>query len=48
MVSYAARSGLSPIFVDIDPNGGLISLPGTLSAMQMHRPIDVEESVIFF
>ncbi|KAJ3000162.1 hypothetical protein HDV02_000445 [Globomyces sp. JEL0801] len=43
LASYSARLASHPILCDIDPNGGLISLPGTISAMAIHRPIDPEE-----
>ncbi|TPX65304.1 hypothetical protein SpCBS45565_g05299 [Spizellomyces sp. 'palustris'] len=43
LLNYAVKQGNKPIFVDIDPNEGSVSLPGTLSATAISRPIDVEE-----
>ena len=43
LVSYASRQGSSTILCDIDPEEGFISLPGTLSAMAITRPLDIEE-----
>ncbi|KAJ3306620.1 Cleavage polyadenylation factor subunit clp1 [Kappamyces sp. JEL0829] len=43
LASYAARSQSYPILADIDPGSGLVSVPETLSAMAIHRPIDPEE-----
>lgn len=43
LASYAARNASIPILCDIDPSGGLISLPETISAMAIHRPLDPEE-----
>ncbi|KAI8905957.1 Pre-mRNA cleavage complex II protein Clp1-domain-containing protein [Gorgonomyces haynaldii] len=37
-----ATNGHPPLFVDIDTNEGTISLPGTLAAMVLARPLDVE------
>lgn len=43
LASYAARQRSSTILCDIDPEEGFISLPGTLSAMAITRPLDIEE-----
>ncbi|KAI9017058.1 Pre-mRNA cleavage complex II protein Clp1-domain-containing protein [Gaertneriomyces semiglobifer] len=43
LLNYAVKQGRKPIFVDIDPNEGSVSLPGTLTAAALSRPIDVEE-----
>ncbi|KAI8822629.1 Pre-mRNA cleavage complex II protein Clp1-domain-containing protein [Fimicolochytrium jonesii] len=43
LLNYAVKQGRKPIFVDIDPNEGSISLPGTLTAMAIGKPIDMEE-----
>ncbi|KAI9094124.1 Pre-mRNA cleavage complex II protein Clp1-domain-containing protein [Phlyctochytrium arcticum] len=43
LLGYAFKQGEKPVFVDIDPNEGSISLPGTLAAMAVAKPIDIEE-----
>ncbi|KAJ3014404.1 hypothetical protein HKX48_005182 [Thoreauomyces humboldtii] len=45
LLNYAVKQGRKPVFVDIDPNEGSISLPGTLTAMAIGRPIDMEEEL---
>eukprot|EP01137_Pigoraptor_chileana_P035360 Opistho-2@29241 len=43
LVNYAARMGHKPVYADVDIGQGSISLPGTIGAIQVERPIDVEE-----
>ncbi|KAI8589633.1 Pre-mRNA cleavage complex II protein Clp1-domain-containing protein [Geranomyces variabilis] len=45
LLNYAVKQGRKPIFVDIDPNEGSISLPGTVAATAIGRPIDMEEEL---
>jgi polyribonucleotide 5'-hydroxyl-kinase len=42
LLSYAARRGRAPIFVDLDPDQGHIGLPGTIGALSIEAPIDIE------
>jgi len=43
LLNYAVRMGRRPIFVDLDVGQGQLSIPGTLGAMAIERPADVEE-----
>ncbi|KAH6588784.1 hypothetical protein BASA50_010490 [Batrachochytrium salamandrivorans] len=43
LINYAAKQSRSALFVDLDPSQGTISLPGTLGAMIVARPLDCEE-----
>jgi len=43
LLSYALRQSHNPIFIDLDPNEGTITMPGTLSATSITHIIDVEE-----
>lgn len=43
LLNYAVRVGRRPIFVDLDVGQGQISLPGTVGALLVERPADVEE-----
>jgi polyribonucleotide 5'-hydroxyl-kinase len=43
LLNYAVRLGRRPIFVDIDVGQGQISVPGTIGALLVERPADVEE-----
>lgn len=42
LLNYAARRGRTPIFVDLDPDQGHIGLPGTIGALSIEAPIDIE------
>lgn len=42
LLNYAARRGRAPIFVDLDPDQGHIGLPGTIGALSIESPIDIE------
>lgn len=43
LLNYAVRLGRRPVFVDLDVGQGQISIPGTLGALLVERPADVEE-----
>lgn len=42
LLNYAARRGRTPIFVDLDPDQGHIGLPGSIGALSIEAPIDIE------
>lgn len=42
LLNYATRRGWTPIFVDLDPDVGSIGLPGTVGALSIESPIDIE------
>ncbi|KAL4108168.1 hypothetical protein QTP88_018410 [Uroleucon formosanum] len=47
LLNYSARMnalGRRPIYVDLDPGQGQISVPGTIGAVMVERPAEVEES----
>ena len=41
--AYATRNGRQPVIVNLDNKEGLLSIPGTLSAIALESIIDVEE-----
>ncbi|ESP00169.1 hypothetical protein LOTGIDRAFT_226039 [Lottia gigantea] len=43
LCNYAARLGRAPIFADIDVGQGQTDIPGTIGALSVERPSDVEE-----
>ena len=43
LASYATRAGRQPVVVNLDPKEGMLSIPGTLSAIAFDSIIDVEE-----
>lgn len=43
LLNYAVRLGRRPIFVDLDVGQGSISIPGTIGALLVERPAEVEE-----
>ncbi|KAJ8881351.1 hypothetical protein PR048_017832 [Dryococelus australis] len=43
LLNYAVRMGRRPIFVDLDVGQGQISIPGTIGALLVERPANVEE-----
>ncbi|XP_038044313.1 polyribonucleotide 5'-hydroxyl-kinase Clp1-like [Patiria miniata] len=43
LLNYAVRVGRRPTFVDIDVGQGVISVPGTIGALLIERPADIEE-----
>jgi polyribonucleotide 5'-hydroxyl-kinase len=47
LCSYAARSGKCPLFVDLCTNEGSVSMPCTLSATAIPRPIPPEAPQMF-
>ncbi|ORX91606.1 Clp1-domain-containing protein, partial [Basidiobolus meristosporus CBS 931.73] len=43
LLNYALKRGREPIYVDMDPEEGSITMPGTLSATSINQMIDAEE-----
>ncbi len=43
LTAYAIRVGRQPILVNLDPEEGVLSVPGTLTAMAFKTLLDVEE-----
>ena len=43
LAAYATRSGGEPLVVNLDPKEGMLSVPGTMSAVALESIIDVEE-----
>eukprot|EP00795_Rhopilema_esculentum_P014045 gene14045-5024_t len=43
LLNYAVRMGRRPIYVDLDLGQGSIAIPGTIGALLVERPADVEE-----
>ncbi|KAJ0049859.1 hypothetical protein NL108_005156, partial [Boleophthalmus pectinirostris] len=43
LLSYAVRVGRRPTFVELDVGQSGVSVPGTVSALCIERPADVEE-----
>ena len=41
--AYATRSGRQPVLVNLDSKEGMLSIPGTLSAIALESIIDVEQ-----
>lgn len=46
LLNYAARRGRAPIFVDLDPDQGHIGLPGSVGALSIESPIDIETGLV--
>lgn len=42
LLNYATRRHRAPIFVDLDPDLGHIGLPGSIGALSIQSPIDIE------
>lgn len=42
---YLVKQSSKPLYVDIDTNEGSVSIPGSLAAISMNRPIDPEEDL---
>ncbi|KAJ2805057.1 Cleavage polyadenylation factor subunit clp1 [Coemansia guatemalensis] len=42
LVSYAARQGERPLFVDLDPRGASVAVPGTVAVAAVGHPVDIE------
>lgn len=42
LLNYATRRGRAPIFVDLDPDQNHIGLPGSIGALSIESPIDIE------
>jgi polyribonucleotide 5'-hydroxyl-kinase len=45
LINYAVKHGRTPMFVDINPSEGTVTIPATLTATVMDRPIDIEEQL---
>ncbi|KYQ89926.1 hypothetical protein DLAC_08495 [Tieghemostelium lacteum] len=45
LMGYSCREGYQPVFVDLDPGQGSITLPGTICASLIDKPIDIEEGL---
>ncbi|GAB6030986.1 hypothetical protein CHUAL_007809 [Chamberlinius hualienensis] len=43
LLNYAVRLGRRPLFIDVDVGQGEISIPGTVGALLVERPADIEE-----
>ena len=43
LTAYATRSGRQPVTVNLDPKEGILSVPGSLSAVTFSSILDVEE-----
>ena len=43
LTAYATKVGRQPIVVNLDPNEGMLSVPGTLTATAFRTMLDVEE-----
>ncbi|PFX14840.1 Protein CLP1-like [Stylophora pistillata] len=43
LLNYAVRSGRRPVFVDLDVGQGYIGVPGSMGALLIERPADIEE-----
>lgn len=43
LLNYAVRQGKRPMFVELDVGQGQISIPGTVGAILVERPSDIEE-----
>lgn len=45
LLNYSARWGFHPVYIDLDPGQGGITLPGTISASLIDGPIDIESGL---
>ncbi|XP_078378577.1 protein CLP1 homolog [Oculina patagonica] len=43
LLNYAVRMGRRPVFVDLDVGQGFIGIPGSMGALLIERPADIEE-----
>ncbi|KAK3592967.1 hypothetical protein CHS0354_023189 [Potamilus streckersoni] len=43
LLNYAVRIGRTPVFIDLDVGQSDVSIPGTIGALTVERPADVEE-----
>jgi polyribonucleotide 5'-hydroxyl-kinase len=43
LLNYSVRLGRTPVFVDLDCGQGCVSIPGSLGAVVVERPADVED-----
>ncbi|KAL9966563.1 hypothetical protein ACROYT_G024659 [Oculina patagonica] len=44
LLNYAVRMGRRPVFVDLDVGQGFIGIPGSMGALLIERPADIEEA----
>lgn len=43
LTAYATKAGRQPLVVNLDPNEGMLSVPGTLSATPFRTMLDIED-----
>ncbi|XP_031570089.1 protein CLP1 homolog [Actinia tenebrosa] len=43
LLNYAVRTGRRPVFVDLDVGQGTVGVPGSIGALLIERPADIEE-----
>lgn len=43
LLNYAVRMGRRPVFVDLDVGQGYVGIPGSMGALLIERPADIEE-----
>lgn len=43
LLNYAVRMGRRPVFIDLDVGQGYIGIPGSMGALLIERPADIEE-----
>lgn len=43
LLNYAVRMGRRPVFVDLDIGQGRVGIPGSMGALLIERPADIEE-----
>ena len=43
LASYATRAGRQPVVVNLDPKEGMLTMPGTISAVALESILDVQE-----
>lgn len=41
LLNYAIRAGRTPIYADLDPSGGNLTVPGSIGAQILDKPVDV-------
>lgn len=42
LVNYAVRNEIHPVYVDLDPDQGDISVPGTIAAVKVNKLVSIE------
>ncbi|KAK3736496.1 hypothetical protein QZH41_000875 [Actinostola sp. cb2023] len=43
LLNYAVRMGRRPVYVDLDIGQGVVGVPGSMGALLIERPADIEE-----